>query len=112
MGVGGPAAPDRARQAVIAGAVCYLLWGSTPILFMALGRAGAGEWEIVGQRAMWAAPWAALLARVMGQRRDFRGPAARAADFLDRPADWPETRYERKARRQGHEVWYFRYVRV
>ena len=28
-----------------------------------------------------------------------------------RPADWPETRYERKARRQGHEVWYFSYIR-
>ena len=24
---------------------------------------------------------------------------------------WPETRYEAKARRQGHEVWYFRYRR-
>jgi tRNA (guanine-N7-)-methyltransferase len=34
-----------------------------------------------------------------------------AADFLIRPADWPETRYERKARRLGHEVWYFRYLR-
>ena len=34
-----------------------------------------------------------------------------AADFLTRPDDWPETRYERKARRLGHEVWYFRYVR-
>ena len=38
---GGRTAPDKARQAVIAGAVCYLLWGSTPILFMALGHAGA-----------------------------------------------------------------------
>ena len=34
-----------------------------------------------------------------------------ASDFLTRPADWPETRYERKARRLGHEVWYFRYLR-
>jgi tRNA (guanine-N7-)-methyltransferase len=35
-----------------------------------------------------------------------------AADFLVRPADWPETRYERKARNvYGHEVWYFRYRR-
>ena len=53
--------------------------------------------------------WATM---VMGQRGDFRWTAARAADFLERPADWPETRYERKARRHGHEVWYFRYVRV
>lgn len=49
---------------------------------------------------------------VMSQRRDFEWQARDAADFLTRPADWPETRYERKARRQGHEVWYFRYLRV
>jgi tRNA (guanine-N7-)-methyltransferase len=29
-----------------------------------------------------------------------------------RPSGWPETRYEAKARRQGHEVWYFRYRRI
>jgi tRNA (guanine-N7-)-methyltransferase len=33
-------------------------------------------------------------------------------DFLNRPSGWPETRYEAKARRQGHEVWYFRYRKV
>ncbi|KTT72456.1 tRNA (guanine(46)-N(7))-methyltransferase TrmB [Sphingomonas endophytica] len=49
---------------------------------------------------------------VMNQRRDFAWQARTPQDFLERPADWPETRYERKARRQGHEVWYFRYIRV
>jgi len=49
---------------------------------------------------------------VMNRRRDFRWLANDARDFLERPADWPETRYERKARRQGHEVWYFRYRRL
>jgi len=49
---------------------------------------------------------------VMNRRRDFEWLAHNAADFLTRPADWPETRYERKARRQGHEVWYFRYRRA
>ena len=49
---------------------------------------------------------------VMDRRRDFVWQAEGPADFLTRPADWLETRYERKARRQGHEVWYFRYVRV
>jgi tRNA (guanine-N7-)-methyltransferase len=49
---------------------------------------------------------------VMNDRRDFVWQAGEARDFLTRPADWPETRYERKARRKGHEVWYFRYVRV
>ncbi|MFC4293720.1 tRNA (guanine(46)-N(7))-methyltransferase TrmB [Novosphingobium tardum] len=32
-------------------------------------------------------------------------------DFQNRPGGWPETRYEAKARRLGHEVWYFRYRR-
>ena len=49
---------------------------------------------------------------VMNQRRDFVWKAAGPRDFLKRPEDWPETRYERKARRQGHEVWYFRYTRI
>ncbi len=49
---------------------------------------------------------------VMNQRRDFDWQASGPHDFQERPADWPETRYERKARRHGHEVWYFRYVRV
>ena len=53
--------------------------------------------------------WAMM---VMGQRHDFRWTAQAPRDFLARPADWPETRYERKARRQGHEVWYFRYIRA
>jgi tRNA (guanine-N7-)-methyltransferase len=48
---------------------------------------------------------------VMDQRRDFAWQAAGPRDFLTRPDDWPETRYERKARRQGHEVWYFRYLK-
>ncbi|WP_295563905.1 tRNA (guanosine(46)-N(7))-methyltransferase TrmB [uncultured Sphingomonas sp.] len=52
--------------------------------------------------------WAMM---VMDQRRDFEWQAREPTDFLIRPDDWPETRYERKARRQGHEVWYFRYVR-
>ncbi|HEX8301568.1 tRNA (guanine(46)-N(7))-methyltransferase TrmB [Sphingomonas sp.] len=49
---------------------------------------------------------------VMNQRRDFDWQAQAAVDFLTRPADWPETRYERKARAAGREVWYFRYLRV
>ncbi len=49
---------------------------------------------------------------VMSQRRDFEWLAESARDFRERPGGWPETRYEAKARRQGHEVWYFRYRRV
>ncbi len=49
----------------------------------------------------------------MDKRRDFIWQAKSAQDFLVRPDDWPETRYERKARTVfGHDVWYFRYIRV
>ena len=48
---------------------------------------------------------------VMNQRSDFEWLAESAKDFLIRPGGWPETRYEAKARRKGHEVWYFRYRR-
>ncbi len=53
--------------------------------------------------------WAMM---VMNGRRDFEWLAESAKDFLVRPGGWPETRYEAKARRQGREVWYFRYRRV
>jgi tRNA (guanine-N7-)-methyltransferase len=33
------------------------------------------------------------------------------ADWRQRAPDWPETRYEAKARRSGHEIWYFRFRR-
>ena len=49
---------------------------------------------------------------VMARRRDFLWQPRTAADFQTRPADWPETRYERKARANGHEVWYLRYLRA
>ncbi|WP_374524436.1 tRNA (guanosine(46)-N(7))-methyltransferase TrmB [Sphingopyxis sp.] len=44
-------------------------------------------------------------------RHQFEWLAKEAKDFLVRPGGWPETRYEAKARAQGHEVWYFRYRR-
>ena len=53
--------------------------------------------------------WAMM---VMGARVDFAWRAERPADFLVRPDDWPPTRYEAKARAKGHEVWYFRYIRM
>ena len=53
--------------------------------------------------------WAMM---VMGQRDDFAWLAETPQDFLVRPDDWPQTRYEAKARRIGHEVWYFRYRRI
>ena len=53
--------------------------------------------------------WAMM---VMGQRTDFKWLAKTPGDFLVRPDDWPETRYEKKARKLGHEVWYFQYKRL
>jgi len=44
-------------------------------------------------------------------RAEFDWLCEKPADFLTRPGGWPETRYEAKARAQGHEVWYFRYRR-
>ena len=48
----------------------------------------------------------------MAKRRDFHWLAESSTDWQTRPADWPQTRNEAKARRLGHEVWYFRYQRV
>ena len=44
-------------------------------------------------------------------RHQYEWLAKDARDFEVRPGGWPETRYEAKARAQGHEVWYFRYRR-
>ena len=48
----------------------------------------------------------------MAARRDFAWLAEVPADWQVRPADWPATRYEAKARRLGHEVWFFTYRRL
>ena len=47
----------------------------------------------------------------MAQHRDFEWLAATPGDWQVRPDDWPPTRYETKARRLGHEVWYLRFRR-
>ncbi|PTQ11435.1 tRNA (guanosine(46)-N7)-methyltransferase TrmB [Sphingomonas oleivorans] len=52
--------------------------------------------------------WAMM---IMGARPEFEWLAERPADFLVRPDDWPQTRYEAKARKEGREVWYFRFAR-
>jgi tRNA (guanine-N7-)-methyltransferase len=52
--------------------------------------------------------WAMM---VMGRSPDFDWLVEGPQDFLVRPDDWPQTRYEAKARRIGHEVWYFRFRR-
>ena len=44
-------------------------------------------------------------------RADFEWLVDGPQSWQHRPSGWPETRYEAKARAQGHEVWYFRYRR-
>lgn len=46
------------------------------------------------------------------QSRDFEWRAERAADWRARPADWPETRYEAKAKRAGKTCYFLRFARV
>ena len=41
----------------------------------------------------------------------FRWAARRPQDWRDRPADWPPTRYEAKALREGRKPAYFRFIR-
>ena len=49
---------------------------------------------------------------VMRRHRDlFEWLCDKPGDFQKRPSGWPETRYEAKARKLGHEVWYFRFRR-
>ena len=57
------AAPERA---LAVGVVGYIIWGLIPALFIIAGRAGASPWEILGQRAVWSAPWAGLLVAISG----------------------------------------------
>ena len=49
---------------------------------------------------------------VMRRHRDlFEWLCDSRDSFERRPGGWPETRYEAKARKLGHEVWYFRFRR-
>jgi tRNA (guanine-N7-)-methyltransferase len=43
---------------------------------------------------------------------EFSWPASGPGDWRQRPADWPETRYEAKAIREGRVRYYFRFVRL
>ena len=45
-------------------------------------------------------------------RPEFHWQATSPADWRVRPADWPETRYEQKARREGRRCYYFRWRRA
>jgi tRNA (guanine-N7-)-methyltransferase len=78
-----------------------------PIDLIAAKLAPGGELRIGTDHATYCR-WTLMQ---MGHRADFDWLATSPADWQVRPADWPQTRYEAKARRLGHEVWYFRYRR-
>lgn len=46
------------------------------------------------------------------QVENFVWTAQQPADWRIRPADWPETRYERKAKRAGRTCYYFSFERI
>jgi chloramphenicol-sensitive protein RarD len=73
-----PAPGGQSRRVLAVGIGGYIIWGLIPAWFILAGRLGAGSWEIVGQRALWSAPWAGLLVVIAGHgdqvRRVFASP--------------------------------------
>ena len=55
------------------------------------------------------ASWA--LEHVMAHK-DFRWTAEHATEWRNRPDDWPATRYEQKALKQGRASVYLRFIRL
>jgi len=58
------------------------------------------------------ADYAGEALRAVKQSGAFRWLAANPADWRDRPADWPETRYERKALSEGRKPVYLSWQRL
>lgn len=50
--------------------------------------------------------------QAVAQTPAFRWVAETPQDWRQRPADWPPTRYEAKAGREGRRCYFFRFVRV
>jgi chloramphenicol-sensitive protein RarD len=69
---GGQRLSENDRTPLIAGIGCYFLWGLMPALFITMNRAGASSWEILGQRALWSAPWALALVLAAGHWNQVR----------------------------------------
>ncbi len=79
-----------------------------PIDLVARALQPGGEFRIGTDHPIYCR-WALMQ---MSKRRDFAWLATEPADWHVRPDDWPQTRYELKARAKSHEVWYFRFRRV
>lgn len=48
------------KKAVIAGLICYLMWGGVPLVFQAIHAVGPGAWEIMAHRIVWGAAAAGI----------------------------------------------------
>ena len=57
----------ESRRALLAGGVCYLIWGFVPLYFQLMGRAGAGSAEILAHRTVWGVPVALAFVLMAGQ---------------------------------------------
>lgn len=76
----------RPATPLVAGVLCYLIWGFVPLVFQAMGRLGMGSWEILAHRSIWGAPTALLFVLMAGQGPQalavFRNPRLLAGLFL------------------------------
>lgn len=80
-----------------------------PIGLMAEKLKPGGELRIATDHPVYLEWTLMVMQRHVGQ---FGWLAERPADFLDRPPDWPQTRYEAKAAREGRRAYYLRYRRL
>jgi len=65
--------PSADRTPLIAGLVCFTLWGLLPILFIWGDHEGAGAFEIVAWRTIWSVPCAIALVIFARQGAHLRG---------------------------------------
>jgi tRNA (guanine-N7-)-methyltransferase len=56
--------------------------------------------------------YARVMLLTLAGLRQFRWSVECADDWRQRPADWPQTRYEAKALREGRRCYYFRFTRL
>lgn len=56
--------------------------------------------------------YARTMLQAFRTQSDFAWQAQGPADWRVRPADWPQTRYEQKAEREGRVRYYFRFTRT
>jgi tRNA (guanine-N7-)-methyltransferase len=55
--------------------------------------------------------YAGAMLSAIGGQGDFQWTATGPADWRQRPPDWPSTRYEEKARREGRRCYFLRILR-